>query len=113
MNDDNAGRSELLEVIAQLFGDLAAPIQEHVQELQAQLSAQAFLLEMAYANQFLQDPEAFDDFMRNALDVTRAKPVRTGPMSDAAAEEMQARVATRLQRFHDSVARRIAQGPRD
>lgn len=113
MKDDNSGKSELLEILAQVFGNLAAPLQEHVQELQAQLSAQAFLLEMAYANQFLHEPEAFDEFMRRALDATRKKAVRTAPMSASEAEEMQARVATRLQRFHESVARRIAQGPSD
>lgn len=113
MANANDSQSELLQLFGQLFDNLAAPMREHIQELQAQQSAQNFLLETLYANHFLNNPQGFDQFMRGALDVTRSKPVRTGPMTPDEAAEAQARVAARLQRFHESVARRLEQGPRD
>lgn len=101
-----------MQLFGQLFDNLAGPMREHLQELQAQQSAQNFLLETLYANQFLNNPQGFDQFMHGALETTRSKPTRVGPMTEEDAVEMQARVAARLQRFRESVARRLAQGPR-
>lgn len=109
---ENNDEDHLLQSIIKIFGTLASPLEQQMLDMQAQLSAQNFLLELLYANSFLHNAEGFDTFMHGALDMTRSKAVRTGPMSEEQALEMHARIATRLQRFHESVALRISQGPR-
>ena len=77
-------------------------------ELNARLSAQRFLLEQLYANAFLNDAPGFDTFMSGALAKVQQS-TRSSPMPDDYAQELQARVATHLQRFGESVAKRLRQ----
>ena len=78
--------------------------------LNARLSAQRFLLEVVYANQFLDNEDGFTELMDGLMHLTRTAPTKNGPIPPEDAIELQARIATELQRFQNSVNRRIAQG---
>lgn len=101
---------ELPQSIAELFDRLAEPFHTELMEQSARLSAQRYLLEMLYAQQFLNQPEAFEEFMEGAIDMARTSSRRTEPLSEDVALELQARVATQLQRFRESVVQRLEQG---
>lgn len=60
--------------------------------------------------QFLNQPEAFEEFMDGAIDMARTRSRQAEPMSEDVALELQARVATQLQRFRESVVQRLEQG---
>lgn len=81
---------------------------EDMLELSARLSAQAMLLEIVYCNAFAKDQVGFDRLMVELQRLTRVAPVLSEPQPDDAVIELQARVATHLQRFHEAVQYRIA-----
>lgn len=79
-------------------------------EMSARLSAQQFLLEILYTNAFAKDPAGFDRLMDELQRLTRvaSRPAEPATMDEMI--EMQARIATNLQRFQSSVQSRIASG---
>lgn len=83
---------------------------ERFTEIEAMLSAQRFLLEQAYANTFMGNPDGFAKFMEGALEKTRSKSTSSGPIPDEVRTELVARIATHLSRFGESVQRRLRQG---
>ena len=101
---------DLSRSVADLFDRLAEPFHTQLMEQSARLSAQRYLLEMLYAQQFLNQPEAFEEFMDGAIDIARTSSKRAEPMSEDVAMELQTRVATQLQRFRESVVQRLEQG---
>lgn len=103
-------KDELPERMAEMFDRLAEPFHTELMEQSARLSAQRYLLEMLYAQQFLNQPEAFEEFMDGAIDMARTRSRQAEPMSEDVALELQARVATQLQRFRESVVQRLEQG---
>lgn len=113
MEQEPSGQEGLLQAIQTIFGNLAGPIHTELMEQSARLSAQRYLLEMLYANQFLSNPQGFTEFMEAALDQTRRQSTRAEPMPEDTAMELQARVATSLQRFQESVELRLHQGVQD
>jgi hypothetical protein len=82
------------------------------QELSEMFSALRLLVEVAYANAFAADPEGFARVMAELQRLTREAPVRSGPMPDETLIELQARIATHLQRFQQAVQHRIGSGKR-
>lgn len=103
---------ERLQALLTRVEQSLAANEDRFMEMQAVASAHLFLLEQMYSNAFLGSPENFEAFMTQALDVNRAKPTLSGPMSDEYKTEMQARIAVRLQRFADAVRLRLKQGVR-
>jgi hypothetical protein len=97
-------------LLADVFDRMAAPIYEQQQELNARLSAQRFLLEIAYANTFEGNAHGLDRLMDELIRLTRVAPTKAGPMQDDDATELQARIATHLLRFQEAVQARIASG---
>ena len=79
-------------------------------ETSARLSAQQFLLEILYTNAFAADPAGFDRLMEELQRLTRVASTQAEPVNADDAIEMQARIATNLQRFQSSVKARIASG---
>ena len=77
-------------------------------EISARLSAQGLLLEFMFCNAFAKDPAGFSRVMDELQRLTRGAPVLSEPQPAEAVIEMQARVATHLQRFHEAVQHRIA-----
>lgn len=103
-------RKEILQLVSAAAELAMEPIHNDIMELNARLSAQNFLLETLYANAFLNDPDGLKTLMQSAIEATRRTPTRTTAMSDEYAIELQARIATRLERFQTSVVRRIEEG---
>lgn len=101
---------DLAPVLTSVFNKMAEPLIEAQQELNARLSAQRFLLEIVYANEFRNDSAGLDGLMDELIRLTRAAPTKAGPMPDDAVIELQARIATHLQRFQQSVQGRITSG---
>lgn len=90
--------------------DAFVPSESDWLEVNARLSAQRFLLEQLYANAFLGNPDGFDDFMAGLVELGRTRAYTTEPMEADAKLEMQARIATHMQKFHSAVATRLKQG---
>ena len=106
MNDDaRAG-------IEKMLTEALEPMHEEFLEQSARLSAQRLLLEMLYANSFLNEPKNFNTFMDGLQKLTRENARKSEPMQDDVAIELQARVAAHLERFRSAVAWRLEQGPR-
>ncbi len=103
----NTGDDAVRKQVQVAFSELAATIHEDLLEVNARLSAQRFLLEQMYANLFLKNPDGFTRFMQGALLATQERSTRSGPMSEDSALELQARIATHLQRFQTSVEKRL------
>ncbi len=101
---------EITLLIARLLRAQDDENNERFMEIKSALSAQRFLLEQAYANAFLGNPDAFADFMAGALEKTRSKSTAAGPMSKDARIEATARIATHLARFGESVSLRLREG---
>jgi hypothetical protein len=80
---------------------------EELTEQSARLSTMRFLLEDLYADAYTHRLVAFDARMTELIDLTRNATTRGNPMTDDQAIEMQARIATHLQRFHEAVVPRI------
>lgn len=106
---DKRQQEEFLKAVSQLFDRAADSIHTELMEQSARLSAQRYLIEMLYANQFQDNPEAFEEFMDGAIEIVRTHSTRVPPMDDDTATELQARVATQLQRFRESVVKRLEQ----
>lgn len=85
------------------------PLWDQLTEQNARISAHGLLLETLYANAFLNDPAGLIELMQGLIEKTRSNATRAGPMSDEQAIELQARIATRLQRFSDAVQLRLQQ----
>lgn len=92
------------------FKLLIAELQDQQMEQSARLSAQRFLLEIVFTNAFRSDVAGLDKLMEELIRLTRVSPTKSGPMTEDDVIELQARSATHLQRFHESVAQRIASG---
>lgn len=91
------------------------PMNDHdLLQIQAQLSAQRFLLEIMYSNAFSSDSSGFKTLMNELQRLTRDAPVTSEPISTEEQKEYltewQACTATHLQRFETSVVARIASG---
>ena len=86
--------------------------EERFMEIESMISAQRFLLEQAYANAFLENPDGFSRFMADAIEKTRSMPVVPEQMPDEARTERIVRIATHLSRFGESVQRRLRDGAR-
>ncbi len=113
MGNEPEQPSELMRAIQSVFAALAEPIHTELLDISARLSAQRYLLEIVYANEFLNNEDGFNRLMESALDQTRQKATKSGPMPDEVATELQARIATHLQRFQESTALRIREGIQD
>ena len=103
-------KEEIRALMNEALQDALEPIHQEFIEQSARLSAQRFLLEITYANQFEFDPEGFEGLMTSLIGLSRSKAVKAAPMSADDAIELQARIATHLERFQKSVALRISQG---
>lgn len=103
----NDGDDSIRKQVQDAFRELAGSIHEDLLEINARQSAQRFLLEQMYANLFLKNPDGFSRFMQGALLATQERSTRSGPMSEDSALELQARIATHLQRFQASVEKRL------
>lgn len=81
-------------------------------EIDAALTAQAFLLEVAFANAFISNPDGVIALTAQLAELTRTR-ATTGnvPMDAETRAELQARVAARLIRFGSSTAARIRSDP--
>lgn len=77
-------------------------------EISARLSAQGLLLEFIFANAFAADPAGLDRVMTELQRLTRVAPVLSEPLPAGEVIELQARVATHLQRFGEAAQHRIA-----
>ncbi len=106
-------KEELFKQFGRLFDMLAEPLREELLELHTKVSVQRYLLEVLYANQFLDDAEGFRDFMARASDHTKQKPSRSGPVSAEDAQEQLVRMTVHMDRFRDAVLLRLAQGIQD
>lgn len=82
-------------------------VREEMKEVSARISALRFLLENAYADGYVGNLEAFKTRMDDLIGLTRTSAVRGNQMTDDDATEIQVRIATHLQRFHDAVVPRI------
>jgi hypothetical protein len=72
-------KDELPERMAEMFDRLAEPFHTELMEQSARLSAQRYLLEMLYAQQFLNQPKAFEEFMDGATTWRARDPARQSP----------------------------------
>lgn len=81
-------------------------------EIEAALSAQRFLIEHLYAQSFAADPAGLSRVMQELLRLTRGAATASAPTEKDTMIELQARMATHLQRFETSVLARIASGRR-
>ncbi len=95
------------EVIALLEANLK-PIWDEQLEQSARLSAMRLLLEDLFADKYSDKLPEFNARMERFLELTRTASVKGAPVSDEQMNEMQARVATHLERFRSEAARRIA-----
>jgi hypothetical protein len=80
-----------------------------LQEQSARIGVLRFLLEQVFANQFIDAPEAFEEFMLQTLEKIRARPSLVEPTPEEAVIEMQALMAAHADRFRVDVLRRIEQ----
>lgn len=103
-------KEEIRALMNEALQDALDPIHQEFIEQSARLSAQRFLLEMVYANQFEFDLEGFSGLMAGLIGLSHSNAVRSAPMSEDDANELQVRIATHLERFQNSVALRISQG---
>lgn len=85
---------------------------ERFLETDARLTTQRFLLEQLYAMAYQRNPEDWQPFMDSLIDSTRAATTTPGPMANDDKVELQARVATHLDRFSKAVALRLDQAGR-
>jgi tRNA nucleotidyltransferase (CCA-adding enzyme) len=95
---------------AQASSELAARLAPKLDEIDAQLSTQRFLLEQVYARAFLRDPSGFDAFINEALAALQARPRMPGPKAMSAEQivEAQSQIGAQLERFRFAVARCIS-----
>lgn len=96
--------------VERMLSEALESIHQEFIEQSARLSAQHFLLEMLYANSFLSDGDGFNTFMDGLMKMTRERVVKSGPMQGDDVTELQARIATHLERFQSAVSLRISQG---
>ena len=96
--------------VLQQMEEIAQGHQDRFLEIDAALTAQRFLLEQLYANAFMESPADFSRLMGGLIDKTRSDATTAAPMEEDEKIERQARVATRLVRFEDSVNLRLKQG---
>ena len=82
-------------------------LMEELMEQSARLSTVRFLLEDLYADAYIRKLDAFDVRMAALIDLTRTAATRSDAITDDQATEMQARIATHLQRFRESTVPRI------
>lgn len=101
---------EIRMYVERMLSDALEPIHQEFIEQSARLSAQRFLLEMVYANSFISNGDGFNTFMDGLMKMTREHVVKSGPMKVDDATELQARIATHLERFQSAVSLRISQG---
>ena len=106
-------KEEIRALMNEALQEALEPIHQEFIEQSARLSAQRLLLEMVYANQFEFDPDGFKGLMDNLIGRARSNAVKAGPMPVDDAIELQARIATHLERFQNAVALRISQGHRE
>lgn len=103
-------KEEIRELMNEALQGALEPIHQEFIEQSARLSAQRFLLEMVYANQFEFDSDGFKELMASLIGLSRSNAVKSAPMPADDAIELQARIATHLERFQNAVALRISQG---
>lgn len=97
-----------------MIEEALAPVHQEFMEQSARLSAQRFLLEIVYANNFAGSPSQFAAFMRGLQMRTAENMTKSGgPMRDEDAIELQARIAAHLERFGNAVELRISQGMKE
>lgn len=113
MEQEPSGQDSLMHAIQTIFGKMTEPIHTELMEQSARLTAQRYLLEIVYANRFLDNPAGFNKLMDDALNKARTRPTQAEPMQEDVATELSARVATHLQRFQESVQLRLRQGVQD
>ena len=99
--------SELAKVLAMAMNEVSAPLNDRLDEVDARFTVQRYLLEMLYANAFIGDWAGFDAMMEDMLTASRSNPVLPEPMQADDVIERQARAATHLERFRQSVVKRI------
>lgn len=101
-------KEEIRALMIEALQDFLQPIHQEFIEQNARLSAQRFLLEMVYASNFESNPDGFADMMNRLIGLTHSNAVKAEPMPDDDAIELQARIATHLERFQNAVALRIS-----
>ena len=104
---------KLAPVLAKVFNQMVAPINERLDETEALISTHRFLLEMLYANQFIGDAAGLNNLMEGLLQRVRSAPTKSVPMQADDVIERQARIATHLQRFQKAVLHRVEHDQRD
>lgn len=105
--EDKDEPSELAKVLAMAMNEVSAPLNDRLDEVDARLTVQRYLLEMLYANAFIGDQTGFDAMMKDMLTALHSKPVLPEPMQADDVIERQVRAATHLERFRQAVAKRI------
>ena len=88
---------------------LAIRSSEEFARLKATNETHAHLLEMLYANVFLEDAAGFDAFIRELIQRLQTPPAKQPPATDAVVLEALAEASARLENFRAAVHRRIAQ----
>lgn len=106
MNDEN----EILQAVANLLARNEATRTQQLNDLGARVSIQGFLLEILYANAFKGDSDGLQDLMDELMQMLRQSPRKTEPTPEEDVIELQALCATHLQRFSESVQKRISSG---
>lgn len=83
------------------------PVWVEFTEQSARLSAVSFLIENMYADAYINKLTDFNARMAELLSLVWSASRKGGPMSDDEEQELQARIATHLNRFQSAVATRI------
>jgi hypothetical protein len=100
-------KDDLAKVLAMAMNEVSEPLNDRLDEADARFTVHRYLLEMLYANAFIGDQAGFDAMMEDMLTALRSKSGLPEPMKADDVIERQARAATHLERFRQSVARRI------
>lgn len=101
---------ELLSAVAALVSKSEQRVHQHLQDINARISVLRYLQEIAYANAFAGMPKDFEKLMTELMRMLRTSPTTTEPIEAEALIEAQTQAATHLQRFSESVSKRIASG---
>lgn len=97
------------EAQAKQLDEEFARITEAINDHNARLSAQQYLLEQLYANIFIKQPDELETMLTGMVVKTLATTSADSSIPPEAAKDMTDRIAHRLELFRDSVLHRIDQ----
>jgi hypothetical protein len=102
--EDEDFLNKLLSVVTEQMNLAASDFRDDIVRIKAEQSAQRFLLEMMYANAFMDDPDSLEAF---EVASQSAKPTKLEPMTEEQVREGVMLTNLSLERFFLSVRLRI------